>query len=153
MCPSQHSMAQPIAQSKTLFFHVGSELGKKRISCFQNSFFFFMVVQGSKEKGKHNVFQGSSGPSTRKYLTLSLGLLQTLSQSGRSDFLLKSKLRLTCFQELRSRALRKKIHVFPSWRLRAPRNDTFRSQNNFLHVSVQCFRTKLSLLCTWPCLR
>ncbi len=65
-----------------------------------------MPVRGSYEK------KDSSGPDTWKYLSLSLDLSQTLSQASCSDFVLKSKLMLKCFQELRPRALRKTWFFF-----------------------------------------
>ncbi len=67
------------------------------ISCFQINFF---LHGGSGLEGKRNkfVFHGSSGLPIRKLLRLNLDLIQTLSQSNCSEFLLflllKSKLRL-----------------------------------------------------------
>ena len=68
-------------------------------------YFFLHGVQK-----KNNIFHGSSGQATRKYLNQSFDLSQIDSQSNWSDCRLKSKLMLTYLHELWSRALMKKNH-------------------------------------------
>ncbi len=99
-------------EPKTFFLHSISELEEK--NGFLDSpklMIFIKAVQGSYEK-EQKVFSGCSGQATWKYLSLSLDSSQTLSQGSCSDFIRKSKLMLTCFQEFRPRVLRKKIHFF-----------------------------------------
>ncbi len=95
-----------------------------------------------KKKKKKTVFHGSSGAATGKYLSLlSLDSSRTLSQSSCSDFWLKSKLRLTCFQELRP-SLRNFFLRNGSGLLEKMKKNKY----TFLHVAVQGFRIECQLI-------